>query len=204
MRTFFTLILVFYSFHVHADEISAKARYEAGAALYEATRYEAALREFEAAQAMDPRSALVYDIARCLDRLGRQVEAAAAYERFIAEAPDATSAASARARLDAIRVVEAPPPVAIASSPTPPRRPRYLGPGTLLGASLALGAAGAGLTGSALVEYNRLAASCSPDCDSATWANLPARERAGEALLGIAAAGLVGSAVWFVIVSRRK
>lgn len=205
MRFTFTLILLLFSAAAFADEQEiARDHYDRGAALYDATRYESALHEFETAYTQEPRPALVFNIARCLDRLGRRTEAAAAYERFIENAPDATSAASARARLDAIRVIVQPAPVVLLTPITPPRRrSHYLGPGILLGGALAIGAIGAGLTGSALVSYHSLSDACSPNCNPAAWSSLPPREHAGEALLGVAAAAVVADVIWFVIESRK-
>lgn len=206
MRLLLAALLLLAPSLTFADVDAARLRYEAGAALYEATRYEAALREFEAAQAMEPRPALVYNIARCLDRLGRRQEAATAYERFLrGEEAIGAHADEARLRLAELARMPAPTPSTVApSSPPPTKRRRYLGPGILVGGALALAIIGAGLTGSALADYNQLSSSCAPNCQSSTWQGLPARERAGEALLGIAGAALVADVVWFVIVARRK
>lgn len=188
---------------------SAREHYARGAALYDATRYEAALREFEEAQSEEPRTELVFDIARCLDRLGRREEARAAYEKYLASSPDASNADEVRGRLVALTEIKVAKPVLPLTPVTPAalpstKRHRYLGPGLLGGSALIVGAVGAGLLGSALTSYNSLSSACAPNCSSNAWVNLPAREHAGEALLGIAAVAVVADVVWFVVASRRK
>lgn len=214
MRYLFVLAVILSAAASRADEASARQHYEAGAVLYEATRYEAALHEFEAAQATEPRPALVYNIARCLDRLGRRQEATAAYKRFLHDddAIDDAHAEEARARLSAMRPATSAPGVSlsptvstVAALPPPPTRRRsYLGPGLLGGGALALAAVGAGLTGSALTSYGQLSKTCAPDCSPTSWQSLPAREHAGEALLGVAGAMAIADIAWFIIVARRK
>lgn len=188
----------------------AREHYKRGAVLYEATRYDAALHEFEAAQATDPRPPLLYNIARCLEQLGRRAESLAAYERYLREDPTAANAAEVTAKIAALTAAltaalapPALPPAVTVAALRPIRQHRYLIPGVVAGGALALAVAGAGLLGSALGEYRSLDASCSPNCSQGAWSQLPAREHAGEALLGVAGAAVVADIVLFVLESKR-
>ncbi len=96
------------------DEEIARRRFAAGAAFYEKSAYPQALKEFEAARRLKPLPELDYNIARCLDRMERPVEALAAYERYITAKPSAADATKIRDRIAVLRerapaASEAPP-----------------------------------------------------------------------------------------------
>jgi len=186
-----------------ADEESARDHFQRGQLLYDGSRYEAALHEFEVAYATQPVPALLYDIARCLEQLGRKAEAAQAYERFLESSPEAENASEIRARIDDLRK----PVEAVTLSRvnlSPPPKHRYVAPGVVAGGALALGVIGAGLLGSAAHDYGALRSSCLPTCSTSSWSALPAHEHAGEALLGIAGAALVVDVVLWVRAARRS
>ncbi len=78
-------------------------------------------------------------------------------------------------------------------------RRRHLAPAIVAGATALVAAIGAGLRINAQVQYGNLEGSCSPSCDRSQWSGLPAREYAGDALLGVAAAlAVVDIALWVV------
>lgn len=197
-------------------EDDMRAHFERGAALYKATRYEAALHEFEAAQAVHPLPALQYDIAKCLDQLGRRKEAIAAYGRFLETSPESENANDVRKRVAELHAADVTTASAASSSPatavhvtppvplSPPPRRQYLVPGLAGGAALALGAVGAGLLGATAHDYRGLETSCSPTCSRGSWATLPAREHAGEAMLGLAGVAVVVDVALWVRAKRRK
>lgn len=197
----------------------AREHYTRGVVLYEATRYEAALREFEVAQALEPHADLIYDLARCLDRLDRRAEAVAAYRQYLIKSPDADNVAAVLARVTALEPAAAAVPVTAATTtpataittphtteprPKPQTRRPYLVPGLVGGSALAVAAIGAGLLGSAVAEFHSLDSSCAPTCSSSSWSSLPAREHAGDALLGIAGAAAVVDVVLFVVEAKKR
>lgn len=203
MRIALSALLLTLAVGARADE-TAREHYEHGAALYDATRYEAALHEFEVAYAQQALPALVYNIARCLDHLDRHEEAAAVYERFLdADQTDKVQIAEARERLVELRTVLAPSPTVPAFTASPSHR-HYLAPGLLGGGTVVLGAVGASLLGNALWSYNGLSKACAPNCPASSWGSLPAREHAGETLLGIAGAAAVADVVLFVIEAKKR
>lgn len=64
---------------------SARARFEAGLAAVSRGELAAGLREFEAAYAIEPRYAVLFNIGQAQAALGRPLEAIASFERFLAE-----------------------------------------------------------------------------------------------------------------------
>ncbi len=64
---------------------------------YDAGAYAKALADFQAAYALDPRPALLFDLGQCQRALGNHRKAALAYERFLHEVPNARNKAQAEA-----------------------------------------------------------------------------------------------------------
>jgi tetratricopeptide (TPR) repeat protein len=202
VATKLTLALLLISSTARAD--TAQEHFARGQSLYDATRYEAALHEFEVAQSIRPAPALLYDMAKCLERLGRKEEAARAYARYVAEAPPGENVNEV---LSAIGALRAPPPaVDLVASPPPPHpsRRRVVLPSVVGGATVAIVAVGAGLLGSARADYAKLDSSCSPHCSRESWAGIPPRERGGYALLGVAGAGAAVDIYLIVRAARNK
>lgn len=198
---FLVLLCSLLALPAHADE--ARDHFEHGAVLYAATRYDAALHEFESAHAIQPMPAFVFNIARCLDRLDRRSEAVAAYERFLAASPDPANASVARERVAALTpppTITAPvTPIALVQEPKPKPRRRFVLPGAVGGGAVLLAGIGAGLLGSAVSSFHGLEGSCAPTCSTDAWGGVQARERAGEVLLGVAGAVAVADVVLFVL-----
>lgn len=86
-------------------EMSARDHFVAGQAAYDNGAYEEAIRHFSAAHGLDPRPALLYNLAQAHGRLGHAQQEARFLERFIGEAhsTDAELLASARSRLSTLR-----------------------------------------------------------------------------------------------------
>src|SRR5262249_35998645 len=84
-------------------DAAAQSHFRVGATDYDAGRYESALHEFDEAYRLSQRPALLYNIGRCYEQLGRRAEAIEAYERYLVEAPDATERVEAKARIDRLR-----------------------------------------------------------------------------------------------------
>jgi tetratricopeptide (TPR) repeat protein len=67
----------------------ARDAFAQGEALYRAGDFAGALEAFQTAEATQPSPAAEYNIGRCYERLDRLPEAVAAYERYLAGAPEA-------------------------------------------------------------------------------------------------------------------
>ncbi len=74
-----------------AEEARDRARdaFSLGQELYRAADYAGALAAFQTAEAAQPSPAAEYNIGRCYERLGQLPEAVAAYQRYLADAPEA-------------------------------------------------------------------------------------------------------------------
>jgi tetratricopeptide (TPR) repeat protein len=186
------------------DTEAARRHYLRGDEEYQAGHYETALREFEQGRAIKPLPAFDFDIARCLDRLERWREAADAYERYLAIAPDVQDAAELRERARALRARAAsmsPQPVGpglvpgrlVAKPVDRPPRTAYRPAAIAMGAvTVTLGAIGGGLLGSVESGFRDLQADCRQRaCGPADWASLESRADAGYALLGLAGAAMI-------------
>jgi tetratricopeptide (TPR) repeat protein len=67
----------------------ARDAFAQGQELYRAGDYASALSAFQTAELAQPSPAAQYNIGRCYERLGQPAAAVAAFERYLAEAPDA-------------------------------------------------------------------------------------------------------------------
>jgi tetratricopeptide (TPR) repeat protein len=67
----------------------ARDAFAQGQELYRAGDYAGALAAFQTAELTQPSPAAQYNIGRCYERLGQPAEAVAAFERYLAGAPDA-------------------------------------------------------------------------------------------------------------------
>jgi hypothetical protein len=67
----------------------ARDRLEEGSALYRKGDYKGALKKFEEARALVASPKIYFNLGQALSRLGRTAAAVDAFERFLAEAPDA-------------------------------------------------------------------------------------------------------------------
>jgi hypothetical protein len=83
----------------------ARDRLEEGSALYRKGDYQGALDKFEEARALSPSPKIYFNLGQALNRLGRSAAAVDAFERFLAEAPDASAERrrDAEALLDELR-----------------------------------------------------------------------------------------------------
>lgn len=83
------LALVLAATAARADEASDAAdAFDRGIALFDDARYDEALGAFRQAHALRPHAAILLNVAVCLDRLGRPVDAVAAYLRYRHERGD--------------------------------------------------------------------------------------------------------------------
>jgi hypothetical protein len=126
------LVLMHLSSVARADDertVRARARFEAGRALYSLGDYEAALREFAAGYQQVPRPQFLINLGQTYRKLERFDKARQMYEKFLAEAPPDDPNRPAVAKiLEELHDEEAqhkaaeppsPPPPPIAPSPPP-------------------------------------------------------------------------------------
>ncbi|MEY4508028.1 MAG: hypothetical protein RLZZ450_150 [Pseudomonadota bacterium] len=85
----------------------ARALFMAGRVAFDEGRYEAALKHFSASYEQSQRPALLYNIAQCYDRMRRDEDALAAFERYLAVEADPEQRASVEARVRALRAAVA-------------------------------------------------------------------------------------------------
>ena len=81
--------------------------YEAGEIAFADGRYEVALERFRESHELSGRGELLYNAGVCLDRLRRDDEAIASYERYLEAVPDAANRQDVETRLDAMRTARA-------------------------------------------------------------------------------------------------
>ena len=100
------------------DEV-ARAHYVAAQSYYKQGRAAEALREFEEAYRIAPRPAFHYNIAICHEKLGDDGLAIIAYQRYLAESPNADDRAAVQEHVALLRA-RAMPPAAAAPAPAAP------------------------------------------------------------------------------------
>lgn len=109
MKSFLTIMVLSMAFAVSlhtyvADandvtKIRAAAHFKKGSDLFEKGDFGSAAQEFEAAYELSPHPRVLFNIAACLDKGGKNAEAVAAYRRYLAETDDHSDLGSIRARL---------------------------------------------------------------------------------------------------------
>lgn len=88
-----------------SDELSAEARtfFLRGVALFQRRRFEAALAAFMAAYQFAPLPAVVFNVARTSEQLGRRQDAIDYYNEYLRAAPDAIDRAQVERRIRDLR-----------------------------------------------------------------------------------------------------
>jgi hypothetical protein len=84
-------------------DAEARALFEAGRVAFVDERYADALASFERSHELSGRPELLYNIATCLDRLDREAEALAHFERFLAQRPEAPEREDVERRMVILR-----------------------------------------------------------------------------------------------------
>jgi tetratricopeptide (TPR) repeat protein len=193
------------------DRARARQLYAEGSAAFQRGDFEAAVRGFEAAYALDPHPALLLNIAQAhrLEQPPDCGEALRHYEMFLAAVPRAPErpeieayaaemrrciAATARPRdpsaPPAKDAIVAPAPAA----PPPARSNRAL---WLVGTGVVLAAAGGGLWAAARRKHDELAPTC--PCDPATLDRWQTITRVGYGLTAGGLALTAGALVWWTL-----
>jgi tetratricopeptide (TPR) repeat protein len=122
--------------HAEDDPVNrARLNFEAGMRLYQAERYEDALKSFETGYRLAARPAFLINIGQCLRMLSRPREARAAFARFLVDAPTRDphrkGVESMVAELDqeiALLPPEPPPPAVLQPSPAASPAPLVVAP----------------------------------------------------------------------------
>lgn len=86
-----------------ADLAHARALFQLGVTAYESGDYALALTNFEQAFALARTPVLLHNLARTHERLGNDTEAAARYEQYLQERPNAPDRAEVEARIKKLR-----------------------------------------------------------------------------------------------------
>lgn len=102
-----------------ADETAARQSFEAARNAYAQGDYEAALRDFQRSYDLSHRTMLLYNIGMALDRLRRDEEAIAAYEKYLAANTTADNRQVVEQRLAVLRAAVAKQQAHVQTAPTP-------------------------------------------------------------------------------------
>jgi tetratricopeptide (TPR) repeat protein len=210
------------------DADLARKHFQHGLVLYNDGRFDAAVREFEAARELKPLPAFDFNIARCYERLEYWERAAAEYERYLLHAPGAPEAAEVRERIPVLRArarraartatATAPPtessarPAAAAATmaaPSSRARSLQIAAWAVGGFAVAAAVAGTGAYLSVYSEYQDQRRQCElRSCTEAELAPLQRdvdrAEAAGFTLWSVAAAAAVADVVLWTLVARER
>ncbi len=178
------------------SDAEARSLFEAGRTAFSAGRFADALDHFERAYELSHRPELLFNIGTCQDRLRRDADAIASFERFLSEVPDAPNRSEVEAR---IRILEDTAESEEAEGDGPGAGP---GPWILLGTGAAAAVAGGvflGLAASAIsaienAELNTPWPEVSDGVDTA-----PIYSGLGFALAGVGIAAVIAAVVWLVV-----
>jgi tetratricopeptide (TPR) repeat protein len=211
----------------------ARARYHHGLALFNEGRFEEARAEFEAGYDLQPLPLFLFNAAQAARRAGERARALDLYKRFVAADPESSQRAEADQHIAELAPAgsvqpaqpgqpqppapqpspqpqpqpspQPQPQLAVSSSPPPPSAPPHwshdVAGGVLLGVGVAAVVAGATLTGVAGARLD--AADNSYDAFDSAHHTTPLFI-AGGVTLGVATICLVGSAIRYSLVARRR
>lgn len=201
------------------DGMDAEARglYSAGEVAFAQGRFENAMTYFQQAYDLSHRPELLYNVGMAADRLRHDDEALAAFERYLAELPDAANRAEVERRVAVLREAiashaaeddadESSEVDAGASHHEPAATAPSAGPGAgpwvVLGVGAAAAVAGGVLMGLAVADV-ALVENAPP---ASTWSSVrdaygrsEAESIAGAVLLGVGGAAMIGGLVWAVV-----
>lgn len=187
----------------------ARPHFEAAQGYYTDGEYASALREFRRAYELTEHHEILYNIARCYERLGELASAVEALDQYLANEAEVAERSEAEALRERLRrtieqraeLTEPEPP----RPPPPPARSEPLPIPAIAVFSIAGAAliAGAILGGVALAEHDRLAAECGvlPEgCTDAQIAGLNGLTIGADVSFGVSLAA-AGVAIVLLIVA---
>lgn len=195
----------------HTPEQAARAHFMRGAALYQERNYGGAWLEFTSAYELSKKPKLLYNMARCERRLGRQAQARAHLQEYLRAEPNDPDRAAIEnelrelsADLDQPRSGPRPDgPDAPLLPLEPPKRPFPTRGVVAGGVTVALLIAGGAVLGSTQSKYGELRDTCAPNCLQGPVDQLRGQAIAGYVLMGLAGAGAVTTAVLLAMDLRR-
>jgi tetratricopeptide (TPR) repeat protein len=178
---------------------AAKDFFAKGQSLYAEGNYEAAWFEFSSAYEMVKLPDLLFNIARCEAKIGRNADAAKHYREFLQQSPNDPEAERIRGEIARLETpVPKPAPKRFVgagdSSPSAARRIPIIAT-SVGGAGVVLLIAGAATLGYVGGQYSDLKARCNGLCDPQEWTGLRSASYAGYTLIGLAVAALAAAAV---------
>lgn len=193
-----------------AQVMAAKTFFDRGQKLYNEGKYEAAWIEFSSAYEIAPLPDLIFNLARCEVKMGRNKEAIAHYREFLALVPNDPAAPRIRSEIESMErrqqglpepsTATTPPteqptaPVASSSGRKFPLASALLGGGTAL--FLIFGGVAVGVATS---RYNGLSLpapdGCKPMCSDEEVGSVRTPLNAGYAMFGLAAVAAAATAV---------
>jgi len=196
------------------EDAEARSLYAAGQVAFREGRFENALDYFERAYALSHRAGLLYNVGTTQDRLRRDAEALAAFERYLAELPEAQNRGEVEARIVVLReaiarqassepdpVAEPTVPATTPRSSTPSQEPN-VGAWVMVGAGGAAIAAGVVLLALAASDVASVEGSAPGSMWSAVrdaYGRSEAESIAGAVLLGVGGAAAIAGIVWAVL-----
>lgn len=176
----------------------AEQLFDLGRQAFDAKEFETALDYFRRSHDLSQRPELLYDIGVAADRLRRDNEALAAFERYLAEVEEPERENEVRDRVEALRRIISTPPSETDVGPVRNKKRRA----AIIGAPIliAAGAAGVGVMSYALARDGRCLETVDTMC-----VRQDSRTKATWAYGALGAAAMVGGAVWLgVALSRGK
>ena len=142
-RAFLSVLLFLLTCHLaapaSANEMSfteemARLHYKAGVRYFDVSNFSEALVEFKKAHALEPKPALLYNMARCHESMGQAEEALRLYRRYLEEMPGAENRTTVELRIENLEKAAAarvaPPPKGPPAAPpvkTEPSAPEPVG-----------------------------------------------------------------------------
>lgn len=208
------------------DEMSeARALFLAGRAAFEEQRYETALGYFEKAYQQSGRPALLYNIARCRDRLDQPAQALRAFEQYLTAEPNPPNRELVESRVVTLRALVAEQRAQAASAPAAVPAPAPViavhttdaGPAhnerSWLPPVLTLGAGGlVMITGGVVMAVGKARGDDVESGEagtrySALQSEADSAERlwvSGQVMIGIGAAAAVGGLTWLLLDRRER
>src|SRR4051812_476743 len=104
MRMFVVLALVSVGSVAHAaNDVAAKAHYQAAQAYFDQAHFADALREYEESYRLAPYPAILYREGLCLEQLGRYGEAVDMLTKYLESDPQTTRRAAVEASIERLR-----------------------------------------------------------------------------------------------------
>ncbi|RLB52574.1 MAG: hypothetical protein DRJ42_14450 [Deltaproteobacteria bacterium] len=200
-------------------DAEARGLFEAGQVAFEDGRFEEAFDRFLRSYELSGRGVLLYNLATCLDRLGRYGEAKEYYERYLTDTEGAPNRSYVERRLEILSEHETGEAIEESAPPEDQAVPQPEGSdvstsaapegGTPIGPIVLFSVAGASLIGAvttallANAKYGDLEASCPGGiCDETArsdYDTLGTLTLTADVLFAVSAASAIGGLLWWLL-----